>query len=286
MENRLFVPKAELRNFMSDASMNHQYGIQLFFEVDEEKARALLPPPLELSQPALGYVYIVNIREPAFAPWYMEGGVGIMVRHGDYSGVHFLGLMLSGPGALMGMCTGRESSGLPKKLCERIRVERLGNKGHCFIERDGVRLIDVALTMGEYNDPFMKQLSSAQEGCTPDSPITTDGGCILFRYTMASDPDGEICRDMFMTKYDSPTKFYTWEPATARMVLSSGPNDPWGEIPMKRVLGAGWMVSDNWVRSQKVIHKYPGNECGNVMQYLFSGRYDRCTLLKDHQFYE
>lgn len=282
MDNRIVVPKEELQKFMSNGSMNNQYGIQVYLSVDKDKAQALLPPPLKVADSGIAYIYIVNIREPSFAPWYMEGGIGIMAEYNGTAGLHFLGLQLSGPGALMGMCSGREGSGLPKKMCERIRVERQGDNGRCFIERGGVRLVDVELKMGAYNDPCMKQITGAQEGSSRENPIVTEGGCLLFRHRLGSAGFGNI----EMTHYDSPTRFYSWEPAAAKVTLGSTPDDPWGGVPITGVLGAGWMVSDNWVRSQSTLCTYSEAESGEVMRYLFSGRYDRCTLYHEHQVYE
>ena len=282
MEHRIIVPKEQLQGFMRSGAMNHQYGIQVFLSVDKEKAQALLPPPLKVAGSGMGYIYIVNIREPTFAPWYMEGGIGIMAEFEGVVALHFLGLQLSGPGALMGMCSGREGSGLPKKLCERIRVERLGNRGRCFIERGGARLVDVELEMGQYNDPAMAGMAAAQEKCSREHPVTTEGGCLLFRHRLEETGFG----DLKMTHYDSPTRFYSWEPATAKVALASTADDPWNDIPVTGVLGAGWMVSDNWVRGQRTLYTYPDSEVMDVMQYLFSGRYDRCTLCGEHQVYE
>ena len=153
MDRGYQIPEDNITDFMKDGAMNDQYGIQLFFNTDAKKARELLPPPLELADPSnpMAYAYIVNIRQPTFSPWYMEGGLGIMARLGDYAGVYFMGLMLSGPGSLMGAFSGREGSGLAKKLCERILVERTGDEGRCLIRRGGVDLIDVKLKIGSYN---------------------------------------------------------------------------------------------------------------------------------------
>lgn len=280
MENKVFVPMDRLANFMKNGSMNHQYGIQVFVNLDTERAQALLPPPLKVADPGMGYIYIVNIREPTFGPWYMEGGIGIMAEYNGVTGLHFLGLMLSGPGALMGMISGRETSGLPKKLCERIHVERLDRRGHCFIERGGVRLVDVEIDMGRYNQPGF---ATAQEGCSRANPIVTGGGCLNFRYRI--DPDAGF-NGMEILAYDSPTRFTAWDPATAKVTLNSTPDDPWGELPIVSVIGAGWMVSDNWVDSLTTLHKYPDAQVPEVMQYLFTGRYDQCTLCREHQVYE
>jgi len=281
MQASVFTPLDKLRGFMKDGSMNSQYGIQFFAIADPEAAARALPPPLKLINPEapVYYGYIVNIREPTFAPWYMEGGVGLMARHGETTGLYFLGLQLSGPGALMGAFSGREGSGLPKKLCERILVERESNWGHCMIQRKGVPLVNVTLRMGRYNDPGF---STEQEGCTRKNPITTEGGCLLHKYQIGTDG----FENMHILLYDSPTIFYSWEPAEAEVTLCSSRDDPWGEVPITRVLGAGWMVSDNFVRGQHKLYQYPANETMPTMQYLFSGRYDQCTLTHDHQRYE
>lgn len=283
MNNTFFVPASQIGSFMKDAAMNDQYGIQVYFTLDAQKAQALLPPPLTVGDSALGYLYIVNIRQPTFAPWYMEGGIGIMCSHGNTSGLYFLNLQLSGPGALMAMCSGREGSGLPKKLCEKIHVQRLGSQAHCFIERDGVKLVDVMLDIGQYNNPdIMQGIAGAMHRATEKNPVTTPGGCLLFKGNFNGAGFGNI--DMIY--YDSSTRFYRWEAASASVAFASTPNDPWAELPVTGVLGAGFMVSDNWVNGIQVIHTYNDKESVDVMQYLFSGKYDRCTLSRDHQVYE
>ncbi len=268
-------------SFMKDASMNSQYGIQLLGMTDPKKAKKMLPPPLELAdeENPVFYAYIVNIREPTFAPWYMEGGIGIMAKLGNDYGLYFLGLQLTGPGALMGAFSGRETAGLPKKLGDCISVERSGSSGHCFIQRGGVKLIDVSLEMGQYND---KSFSQPQEGCSREKPIVTEGGCLLHKYRFS----GKGVADMEVIQYDSPSRFYSWEPATAKVTLASSADDPWGELPVVKVLGAGWMVSDNWVRSIKTLYRMNEKETGEAMLHLFAGRYDQSTLCRDHQHYK
>ena len=280
MKASYFMPIDKINQFMQGAAMNSQYGIQVF-GICGPAVKDMLPPPLELTDPEnpMFFAYIVNIREPTFSPWYMEGGVGVMARYGDKVGVYFMGLQLSGPGALMGAFSGREGSGLPKKLCERIVVERMDDWGHCFIERKGVRLIDVEVKIGEYNDPAFHQ---PQEACAPGNPVTTDGACLLHRYRIT-----DRFSDMEILHYDSPTRFNSWEKATATVKLCSSLDDPWGDIPLVKVLGAGWMVSDNGVKGLSTLYRYPdGAETDMAMQYLFAGRYDQCTICSSHQRYE
>ena len=290
MEKSLFVPKERLAQFMSGASMNHQYGIQLYCTGDLEKLQALVPPQMKVMDLGLNpdkpqgmiYIYVVNIREPTFGPWYMEGGVGLMCEMNGKSGVHFLGLQLSGPGAIMGMLSGRESSGLPKKMCECIHVERVGDEGHCYIERGGVRILDVVCEVGKYNIPATAQaLFQEQDSCTPEHFVDASGSCLLFKHRLAGGFDA-----LDVMYYDSPTLYKSWEPISAKVTLTSSADDPWGEIPVNTVLGGGWMVSDNRVNSCTTIYSYPKDEVMDAMQYLFTGRYDQCTLEKQHQIYE
>jgi acetoacetate decarboxylase len=281
MKSSYFVSKEKLDNFMRDGAMNTQEGIYLF-GITDPSVKKLLPPPLELVDPAnpMFYLYIVNIREPTFAPWYLEGGIGVLAKYGDKIGIHFFNLQLSGPGALMGAFSGREGSGLPKKLCERIVVERTDQYGHCIIERNGVRLVDVELEIGQYNEP---SLQLEQEKCQGmQGGLMTEGGCLLHKYRIE---DGGFT-DMELIYFDSPTRYYSWEPATATVKLASSIDDPWGEIPLVSILGAAWAKCDNSVRGTSVIYRYPQDAIMDAMQYLYAGRYDRSLLCSGHQIYE
>ena len=288
MKPSLFTPKERIAHFGNGFIMKDQYGVQLMCLGERERLQALVPPvftvPVVKAEAGREfgavYIYVVNIRQPTFSPWYMEGGVGVMVDYEGFSGIHFIGLQLSGPGALMGLCTGRDGSGLPKKLADRIRVERLGDRAHCFIERGGVRLLDVACDIGDYNQPLAKALLGGPEGCSPEHPIETETGCLLFRGS------GGILRTLELIKYESPTVYRQWEPFSARVTLSSTVDDPWGEIPIDEVLGGGFMVSDNRVRSTSLLKSFSSAECMDLMQYLYTGKYDQCILEKEHQLYE
>lgn len=267
---------------MKDAAMNAQEGMSLMGITDPSVGK-LLPPPLELTDPdnPMVYVYIVNIKEPTFGPWYMEAGIGVMAKYQDIVGLYFFNLQLSGPGAMMGAFTGRAFSGLPKKLCERIVVERTDDYGHCCVERSGIRLIDVELEIGHYNDPVT---AMPQEACMEGGGRFLDaGGCLLHKY----DWDGEkgFC-DMAIYFYDSKTAFDHWEPAAATIKMEPSLDDPWAQIPIRTVLSAGWMKSDNWVEGLTKIYEYPDDAADDAMQYLFTGRWDRSLLCKHHQHYE
>jgi len=272
------ISREEFSLFMKDPAMNNEEGVYVFFQTDANVAK-LLPPPLTLasSEIPLGYIYIVNIREPTFAPWYMEGGIGVFAKYGEQVGMYFFNLQLSGPGALMGAFSGREGSGLPKKLCDRIVVDRIDDSAHAFIERHGVRLVDVELEIGKYNDPGMDLMQADKA-----PGVEEQGGCLLHKYQMGGKSG---ITNMSLIYYDSPTVYHTWEPATAAVRLASSVDDPWAEIPVVRVLGGAHSINSNRVTDVYELKAYTDEEAREAMCYLYSGRYDRCCLCKGHQLY-
>jgi hypothetical protein len=157
-----FIPREQIHPFFNPGEMNNEEGLYLCWETDPAVARHVLPPPLKLLDPEhpMVMVYVVNIREPTFGPWYMEAAMMLLCSYDQTAGVYMLNLQLSGPGAPTGMCSGREFSGLPKKLCERIVVERTDDCARAFIEAKGKRIFDVDVELGAYNDPLAAQVYS------------------------------------------------------------------------------------------------------------------------------
>jgi len=280
-----FVTREQLHPFMNPGAMNSEEGLYLTWETDPAVARRVLPPMFELLDPAppLAMVYVVNIREPPFAPWYMEGGLCLLCRYREQVGIYFLNLQLSGPGAHMGLCSGRENAGLPKKLCERIVIERNGDWAGAFIERKGRRIFSVEVELGSYNDPALEHMyRNHGPGHRERS------ACLLFQYECGSAPEGHmIIPRARLIHYDSVTDFQSWEPACIRSLqLEPSLDDPWAELKVVKLLGAGYSVNSNWVAGISTLAEFTGDEADRLFSYLFTGRWDRSTLvLGRHQIY-
>jgi len=273
-----FIPREQIYSFMNPSAMNNQEGLYIFWETDPAAARRVLPPQLELFDPEhpMAMVYVVNIREPTFAPWYMEGGLSLLCRYRDIVGAYFLNLQLSGPGAHMGLCSGREVSGLPKKMCERIVVERNGDWASALIERKGRRIFSVEVEMGEYNDPLMEVM---RKDYGPG--YRERGACLLFQCEYGLGPEGHIAfPKMQLLHYDSVTDFQTWESARIKSLhIEPSLDDPWAELAVVKTLGAGYGISSNWIPGISPLAEFQGDEADGLMSYLFSGRWDRSTLV-------
>jgi acetoacetate decarboxylase len=264
--------------------MNRQEGLYLCWETDPEAARRILPPQLELvnSKHPIAMVYVVNIREPTFAPWYMEGGLMLLSSYRGTTGGYFLNLQLSGPGAPMGMCSGREFAGLPKKMCERIVVERTDDYARAVIERSGRRIFDVEVEIGNYNDPAAGDLYA---GAGPG--LQTRGTSLLFQY------DGEMETGrhatfprMRLVNYDSAIQYESWEPARIVSIkMEPSIDDPWAELSVVQPLGAAYSMNSNPDVRTSILAEFEGDEADGLISYLFSGRWDRSTISKGHQRY-
>jgi len=278
-----FIPREQLYPYMNPGEMNNEEGLYIYWETDPAAARRVLPPIFELQDPAhpIAMVYVVNIREPTFAPWYMEGGLMLLCRYGEVPGVYILNLQLSGPGALMGLCSGREA-GLPKKICERIVVERTGDTARALIEAKGRRIFDVEVELGGYNDPLMGQM------CAGLGPGTrARGSCFLFQYETGKAPDKHVIYNRVkLINYDSATDYKTWEPASIRSFeMEPSLDDPWAELSVVNPLGAGYSVNSNPVLGVSTLAEFQGEEADRLMPYLFSGRWDRSTIVTGSQRY-
>ena len=277
-----FVPREQLYGFMNPPAMNNCEGLILVWETDPAAARRILPPPLELLDPEHpnAYAYVINIREPTFTPWYMEACLGLFCRYRETAGVHLLNLQLSGPGALMGLCSGRET-GLPKKICERIVVERTGDYARAFVEAKGRRIFDVEAELYPPDMPEAAAVSKAKQSAKERA------SCFLFRYETGAAADGHTTFSKArLLNYDSETAYHSYEPAAIKsIVMEPSLDDPWAELPVVKPVSAGYAVYSNPVLGTSVAAEFEGDEADKLFPYLFAGRWDRSTICKGHQRY-
>lgn len=276
-----FVPRAQLNGFMK-SDMRGFEGLSLAWETDPDVARRVLPPPLDLADPAhpTAYVYVVNIREPGFAPWYMEAALALFARFRETVGVYFLNLQLSGPGAAMGLCTGRPV-GLPKKLCERIVVERVGDCAHVLVEAKGRRIFEAEAEVYPPETPQAVAPAAGKVGAKER------GACFLYTYEESLEADGpRRLTSARLCHYDSLNVYESSEPArVASIAMAPSLDDPWAELSVVKPLWAVWSVYGNPVLGVSTLVEFKGEEADRLFPYLFAGRWDRTTLGGSNQRY-
>lgn len=274
-----FVPREEIYPFFNPGAMKEQEGINANWITDPAAARRVLPPQFELLDPdnPVISVYVVNITEPTFAPWYMEAGMMMLCRYDEHVGVYFLNLQLSGPGAATGMNFGREFAGLPKKMCERIVVERNDDWAHALVESKGRRIFDIEVKVGPD---------------APEPPERNESSCFLFTYEaeMPETQGGASSHWMLpraqLLDYQSVTDYRTWAPTTVESItMEPSVDDPWAELEVVTPLDGSYTISSNWVRNLSTLANLEGDEADALLPYLFTGRWDRSTISPANQRY-
>jgi len=243
------------------------------YAVPAPSIKALIPPPLELAEPALLTIYVSNINKPTFTAPYIEGGIAVSTKFTDsagtvHNGLYYFSLQLCGAGAQNATFMGREEAGLPKKFANTIGLKRVRDDVFFHVERNGVKLLDARLKIGSYND---LAFSNGLENLNSAKGMLKQDGVLTHRYNMSNENG---LHNMSLYYYNSSTFYNRYEPAYAKIKLQSSKYDPWGEIKIVKVLGGSWARNNNIVVDVTKIHSYPDAEAMNIMQYLYTGRFD------------
>lgn len=255
------------------AAMNQMEGFSII-GLTEPEVNRLLPPQLQLTDEKnpLFYLYGAKVGKPTFSKEYYEVGLGLFVKKGILEGIYYLNLQLSGPGAEMATYIGRENAGFPKKLAEKIELERVEKAGTCKVTRHGTQICCVELNIGE-NAPA--QIRQKQEGCSKEAPIALQTGS--FNYLFC--PKGAK-QEIDMQYLPSIVTYSKWEKAEAAVTLDGSIDDPWNEIPIRSIISAGWMNCDLQFGTAVQISSIPESERTETLQRLMIGKYDNDTFAK------
>ncbi len=266
-----FTDKEIVKNIFDVPHIDQQEGVYFAYASDEEVLKKILPPQLNLVAPVV-IGYAVDIKKPNFGDRYMEFAIGVPCVHGETMGLYPFSLLLEGPGAFDGTTLGREFDGIPKKYADEISCKKDGDKITVKVVRKGVTLIDLTMELGQYNDEMAGNFF-APEGST--SPSNT----FLFTYDSVQTEKGHC--EFSNGKLNAllmETKNLVWTPGTADVKVASSENDPYGELPVYKVLGGAYIKHDTVImQSLKCLQEVNALEAA---QYQFAGRHDACHVTK------
>ncbi len=271
----VFNLKKEEAEFESNSVMGDQDGIYFTFLSDTAKIAEVLPAPLEPAFPLVSG-YVVNVKKPGFSEPYAEAMLGVYARYKGNVGMYPVTFVLSGPGMEMATYPGRERFGLPKKLCERddcIRIEQNGDVLRGIAERKGVRLLDVSIKLGEYNNPGTGPIYS-----DPEPGKKTGGVSFYCRPNIEPDRTGKD-RFTHVNLYSNVAEYTykTWKPGKVTVRLQSSANDAWGHFPVLENMGGAFSENDLEMKELYLLEKLDPDE---VVPKLITARYDKCCLKK------
>ena len=226
------------------------------------------------------FAYIINIQEPTFCSRYTEGAMAVPATYNGQQGLYWLSFMLGGPGALMATLAGREIGGIPKKIADDITVKRIGDYAHAYIERHGKKIIDIEMDIsGNYNNHAAKAVFGE-----PEAGLEVLLESLFYKYDCNKDENGIVrFSDGRLINMAFDTEYHSWEKGTAEINLCQSIEDPWAELEVIEVLGAGYVRNDIDLAKSQVLTEVDIDE---VVPYLLASRFDKGSMNKGEQVFQ
>jgi len=267
------VSQEDVKNFLNLPSMNDQEGISFAYATDPDALAKLIPAPLKLVAPVV-CGYVVHMGKPSFGGPYLEQTLFALVSYKDkMMGSYPLTLLLHGPGAEAGLVAGREGAGIPKKLADHIELRRNDNSASATVERHGKTLLSVDWEAGDVNDPSILQTFGSQFALNKESEMNS----FFFTHDLVQDKQGaNHFENVELVATQMKSLADRVELGKLSIQLASTEDDPFGELPVLKPLGAMWYhfatsTMFNTLHLEQV-------DADKIAPYLITGRYDRSMM--------
>src|SRR6266851_2878006 len=139
-------PPEQQRNREIEATATKIWStaVTVVWETDLDAIRAVLPLPLEPSEP-LARIRFATVDMGTGIPIFGAGWFGVRARHGKVEGEYALFMPMTTEQATVG---GRETFGEPKKI-GAVAIDVNGDRLHARFERMGFVLAEVEGTLGD-----------------------------------------------------------------------------------------------------------------------------------------
>ncbi len=202
-------------------------SIAATFRTDPDVVRALLPPPLEPTEP-LGRVWVCDVAASNIAGGFAGAGVDLAASHEGQPGWYCVLMPMSTDTAVQ---VGRETLGEPKKLCD-IHLDPAGDTVRGTVARRGVTLITLEVTPTTALGPAQDQSVSFH-----------------YKYLLACNGDGYDAPPqlLYATHHLDATQVSV---GAATMTLASSPHDALGDIPVLEVLQGTYAEGEDAVEAR------------------------------------
>jgi acetoacetate decarboxylase len=217
------------------------------FTTDMNVVKEILPRPLVPTREALAMAFVARYPETNFGCTYNEGALFIHCKYRGEEGTYCLSMPVDDD---IAMISGREMYGYPKKMADRITLDLENNHIVGSVIRKEVEIIRIEGQLG----------SETSENVFGGEPVTDWDGVpsyrglsFLFKYFPS--PSGSSF-DYFPRLIREPVLFRrqgkTFE-VTGKVILSSTPYDPLGEVPVGRIVKMFYGKWHNTMLPGKVV---------------------------------
>ena len=263
----------DMPNFGKISLMKNQEGVYLAYLTDPAAIARILPPPLKPFSVPVVTVSVCHVKEPTFADDYYEAILGVYCTYGKQLGLYPIGLVLGGPGAEMAVQCGRDNGSIPKKLGSEFVIRRNGEHITAQVCRRGTELVNIDLEVGEYNNAMTGMLYQF-----PEAGKKTYGGGFYFHLDREPDAEGKShFQNGALLQNLCEYNYHSWEPGFASVELKSSIDDPWGELPIRTVIGGAYSSNDLMVHKLNLCEEI---DADILAPYLLTARYDRTAFME------
>ena len=267
------LTQEDMPNFGKISLMKNQEGIYLAYLTDPAAIAKVLPAPLKPFSVPVVTVSVCHVKEPTFADDYYEAILGVYCTYGTQLGLYPIGLVLGGPGAEMAVQCGRDNGSIPKKLGSEFVIRRNGDHVTAQVCRRGTELVNMDLKIGEYNNAMTGMLYQF-----PEAGKKTYGGGFYFHLDREPDKEGKShFQNGALLQNLCEYNYHSWEPGFAKIELKSSIDDPWGEFPIRTVIGGAYSCNDLMVHKLNLCEEI---DAETLAPYLLTARYDRTAFME------
>jgi acetoacetate decarboxylase len=221
------------------------------FLTDPSVVEHILPPPLEPAAEPRVTAMVGRWQSNCVADFH-GGAIYVAARHGDVEGDYVLAMFMDTDAATI---YGRDLFGEPKKLAASA-LHRHGDMFSGWVERNGVRLIDLHGQLG-----------------TDLGPFEAEGVNFNFKARPAADGAG-LEEDAILTQANFEVRAVAAREGAGSVVLRGTVHDPLDELPVRSVLRGAFMECD-LIGSCRAVARVPAG----VFAPYHHGRHDDWSAL-------
>ena len=229
----------------------------LVWETTPEAISTLLPPPLKPAAKPVAVAFLADYPSTNFSVPYKESALLIRASYKGSEGYYCLSMPVTDD---MAMAGGREGWGYPKKMAN-ISFSRTGDSAEGYTERHGIKFMQVkAKLTNKVNDDNAALDELLALGINPNGEFSDRS--FLFKHSPSPVANGIFDYPPLLVEGFTRMRPKTFLWAETEIDITASKFDPWGEVPVERMLGGFYCVGDNSMLHGKVLQKV------NALEFL------------------
>lgn len=256
------LSRSELARLQSASKQADFTGAEMaiaIYRTDPVAVETILPPPLKPTQPPTAVAFIGRYRQTSFGSVYNEGALFVQARFGAEVGWYCVAMPVDDDTAMIG---GREQFGFPKKMADRITLEASGSQVVGRVRRKECEILRIEVEPSAALTP--QDLSAlGPEAVDEKGQACTEVVSFLFKHF----PSPDYTRFDYLPRLvRQVTRFRARSDVrkgTGRVVVTSSPWDPLGEVPVESLIACFHGTWDNTMLPGKVVGR-----AWNVWRFL------------------